>query len=94
MLSKDLVSRHLAGQTVSVARSAMSQRALANLATWAYHLTADLNVFPARNAHHHRLASISSAKILALELAVEMPNAKWSITTPSVFVLRDGPEIL
>ena len=71
----------------------MSQRALANLATWAYHLTADLNVFPARNAHHHRLASISSAKILALELAVEMPNAKWSTTIRSVSVHPDGPEI-
>ena len=81
------------GPTVFVDRSATLPFALANLAIKAYRRNVDRNAFPARNALHPNLASTSNAKILVLELAVEMPNAKWSTTIRSVSVHPDGPEI-
>ena len=79
------------GPTVFVDQSATLPFALANLAIKAYRRNVDRNAFPARNALHPNLASTSNAKILVLEPAVEMPNAKSLTTTQSVSVRPDGP---
>ena len=64
---------------------------LANRAIWVFHPNVGRNAFPAPNALRPSLASTSNAKILVLEPAVEMPNAKSLTTTQSVSVRPDGP---
>ena len=61
---------------VHVDQSATPQSALVSQAIWEFHQNVDRNASLAPNALLQKPVSTSNAKILALELAVEMLSAK------------------
>jgi hypothetical protein len=79
---------------VHVDQSATPQYALVSQAIWEYHQNVDRNASLAPNALLQKPVSTSNAKILALELVVEMRNAKLLTTTLFACVLLDGLVIL
>jgi hypothetical protein len=76
MLSKNHAIHHHVVLIVHVDQSETPQSALVSQAISEYHQNVDRNAFLAPNALLLKLVFTSNAKILVLELVVEMPSAK------------------
>ena len=76
MLSKSRAIHLRVVLVVHADQSATPQYALVSQAIWEYHQNVDRNASLAPNALLQKPVSTSNAKILAVELAVEMLSAK------------------
>ena len=93
LLSKSPANRLRAGPIASVDQSGTRPSALANQTTWEFHQIVDRSACPARSVLHRKLVSISSVRILVLELAAETLNAESLTTIQSASARPVGPAI-